>query len=99
PRSNEELLIIYLGLLEQQARFERIAFDRAGSADSLWTIIDNAFPTLSNDLPAYRSYFQSVCSKIKTIELKIDGLKKADSDSLQFENYYSLVSNSLDLLK
>lgn len=93
---NEILLKIFLGLLEQKAKLENIVF---GKNDSLWKIIDNSYSTSNFGLPKYRLYIKNISSKVRLLENKIVGFKKVSDDSLRFENYYSVASNSIELMK
>ncbi len=90
------LLKIYLGLLEQRAKMDNIIFvNFSNENDSLWKIIDNSHASLS----IYKQYIKNIAVKIQSLETKIKGLKKINNDSLLFENYYSFVSGSIDLMK
>ena len=97
--SNDSVLIkIYFGLLEQQAKINRIKFK--GNADRyLSDIIESWYPSMTNDLPKYKTYIKNLVLKIQSLETKVAGLKTKGSDSLNIENYYGLVSSSIDLMK
>jgi hypothetical protein len=94
--TDNELLKIYLGLLELQAKTDGIVFKNALGTDVLFsTIIDEAY----TDYTQYKSFITTLSFKTKVLESKILGLNKTKSDSLLFENYYSIVSGSIDLMK
>jgi hypothetical protein len=93
------LLKIYLGLLEQKAKTENIKFIDKDKDVSLWKIIDDSYSDINNNIPKYTSYFKNLTSKMQSLEKKITDLKKVEKDSLLFENYYSFISSSIDLMK
>ncbi len=99
--SNDTVLLeIYFGLLEQQAKSNRITFhDKNGQPRQLSDIIDSLYPSVTNDLPKYKAYIKNMVLKIQNLETKVAGLKTKGSDSLNIENYYGLVSSSIDLMK
>lgn len=94
--NDNSLLKIYLGLLELQAKTDSIVFKTKVGTDVLFSkIIDDAY----NDYTQYKSFITNISLKTKLLESKIQGLKKVKNDSLLFENYYSVISSSLDLMK
>ncbi len=94
--NDDRLLNIYLGLLEQEAKLQSITFK---NGKHLSDIIDASYSPINKDLPQYKSYIRSVALKTQSLETKIKVLNKTDNDSLKLENYYSIISNSLDLMK
>lgn len=93
------LLKIYLGLLEQQAKFNNIVFkNNLGTFDTLANIIDSSYGAITN-LTKYQAYIKNFASKVNTIETKIRNLKTVSSDSLKFEAYYSFISDCFDLFR
>jgi len=99
--SKDDLILkIYLGLLEQQAKFNKIVFiDKNGNPDSLSRIIDNSYASISTDLPKYKTYFKNLVLKIQDAEIKLSDLNTIANDSLKLENYYSFITTSIDLMK
>ena len=98
--SDDTTMIIYLGLLEQQAKRNKIVFnDSAGNSVMLSTIVDSMYTTVADSLPKYKSYLRGLVIKIQDIESYVANLKTGRSDSLNLENYYGVVSSSIDLMK
>ena len=99
--SSNQFLGIYLGLLEQKAKLSGIRFtDAGGTTYPLEVIIEKAHDAVATDLPKYKSFLKNVCLKIQALEAKINALKKvSNNDSLLIENYYNVVSSSIDLMK
>ncbi len=95
---NDLLLKIYLGLLAQQST-KIIFIDKQQNQDTLSTIINNSFDLIATDLPVYKTYIKNFTTKFQNLETKITGLKKITNDSLLFENYYNIVSGTVDLMK
>jgi len=95
------LLKIFIGLLEQRAKIENIVFkDPSGKQDKpLYIIICDSYKTVNNGLPEYRTYIKNLALKLQSLETKISGLNKNKNDSLRIENYYSLVSTSIELME
>jgi hypothetical protein len=89
--NDDVFLNIYLGLIYQLAKQQNITFDNKSFAGML----SNTYP----ESKSYKPYILNVITKAQTIETKIKGLKKIGSDSLLFENYYNVVSTSIDLMK
>ena len=95
---NETFLKIYLGLLEQKAKIGNIVF-KGTTNMLLWKIIDDSHDSLSIYLPKYKSFIKNIALKTQSLETKISGLNKIHNDSLLFENYYSVVSSSIELMR
>ena len=94
--NDEAFLNIYLGLILQQAKKQDINFiDVNGSFVSFADQMRKSYPNYNE----YRSYLNSLAIKAQTVETKIRGLKKINSDSLLFENYYGVISSSIDLMR
>jgi len=98
--NDETLLKIYLGLLEQKAKISKIAFNNSTEKpENLWKIIDDSHDSLSSFIPKYKTFIKNLAMKSQSLETKIRGLNKIKNDSLLFENYYSIVSGSIDLMR
>lgn len=95
--SNDKTFLIYLGLLQQQAKIDEINFKHNVKKDynKLWKIIDSAF----NDYKSYKPYLKSVYSKIQGIESRVAALKTVSGDSAKLDNYLMLVNSSIDLME
>lgn len=94
--SKEELLYIYLGLLEQKAKEEKIVFiSKNNKTEELSKFIDASYDTI---VPT-KKFIKDFSSKVNSLEKKIQGLKHIERDSILFENYYSVICSSLDLMK
>ncbi len=94
--ADDQLLKVYLGLLEQKARNENIVFlNKYRNHIILADMIDKSFPEVSD----YIFFIKGFALKTQSLETKIKGLKKVKRDSLLFENYYSVVSSSIDLMR
>jgi hypothetical protein len=92
------LLNLYLGLVLQQAKKDSINFVFGGVPIKLADVINSSH----NDkikIEKYRSYISTISSKAQSIDKKIIGLKKEKNDSLLLENYYAVISTSIDLMK
>ncbi len=90
------LLKLYLGLVEQKAKQESIFFaDAAGAKIFLDALIDASYNTLGD----YKSFIRDISIKIQGLQSAIASLKTIKGDSLLFENYYSIVSGSIDLMR
>ncbi len=92
---DDQLLKIYLGLVLQLARKDSIQFNNNGKS---FFLADRMNETYTN-LQPYKAYISNIAVKTQFLEKKIQGLKKITSDSLMYENYYSVVSNSIDLMR
>ena len=96
------LLKIYIGLLLQKAKMEneKIVFkDNDKHKLPLDSLMNSSYNNNKNYLTSYSSYIKNFALKTQVLEIKIKGLKKISNDSLLFENYYSMVSSSIDLMR
>jgi hypothetical protein len=93
--TDETLLNIYLGLVLQKARKEGIKFEIKGEDKFLADLMNEGYITLQ----PYKAYINNLAPKIQSIENRIKKMRDVQSDSLLFENYYSLVSSSVDLMR
>ena len=92
------LLNLYLGLVLQQAKNESINFVIGGNTINLANEINNShFVKLK--INNYISYISTISSKAQSIDKKIIVLKKEKNDSVLLENYYTVISSSIDLMK
>ena len=92
------LLNLYLGLVLQQAKNESINFVIEGKIINLANEINNShFVKLK--INNYISYISTISSKAQSIDKKIIVLKKEKNDSVLLENYYTVISSSIDLMK
>jgi len=92
------LLNLYLGLVLQQAKNESINFVIGGKTINLANEINNShFVKLK--INNYISYISTISSKAQSIDKKIIVLKKEKNDSVLLENYYTVISSSIDLMK
>ena len=94
---NEQVLFnIYMGLVLQKAKTENIVFK---NKDNKNIRLDSVLNKAHDDMQSFKIYLTTLASKTQQLETQIKGLKKIKSDSLLFENYYSIVSSSVDLMK
>ena len=93
--TDDQLLTIYLGLVLQLAKRDSIQFDNNGSSFNLADRMNKNY----KNLQPYKIFIGNIATKTQLLETKIQGLKKNRNDSLLFENYYSIVSASIDLMK
>ena len=92
------LLNLYLGLVLQRAKNESINFVIEGKIINLANEINNShFVKLK--INNYISYISTISSKAQSIDKKIIVLKKEKNDSVLLENYYTVISSSIDLMK
>jgi len=89
---NKTILMIYLGLLEQQAKFDDIKFS---DGSTLAKILDSSYPTYQK----YNAFYFTLSTKTEILQSSINAINDTDDKDLRFENYYSAVSSSLDLMK
>jgi hypothetical protein len=94
--NNDTAVKIYIGLLVQQAKKEKIVF-KGKEEKELWKIIDGSF-TLTRGYEEYKNFFRTVSSKVRDIEKEIDALKGIDKDSLKVEKYNVIAGKTLDLM-
>ena len=96
---NDDLLKLYLGLLVEQARLDNIIFQKKDNGDEkLYKIINDA-ANLQKSIDSYRIFVKEIAQKTQSIDLKIKELPSIKNDSLKFEKYYSIISNTLDLMR
>jgi len=93
------LLKIYLGLLEQKTKIDTIKFQDApgNSAVLLSDLIERSYATFANG-EQYRSFLKNFSLKIESLDARIKNLEKSGNDSILFESYYVVVTNSIALL-
>lgn len=91
------LLKLYLGLLQQQAG--DIVFDPTGRKLTLSEVVNSAYPQVASNVPEYRKYFSGLSEQIAGLETSIQALKRSTSDSIRFENYYAVISQSVALMR
>ncbi|MCW3104128.1 MAG: hypothetical protein JWO09_2568 [Bacteroidetes bacterium] len=92
------LLKIYLGLLEQKTKIDTIKFqDVPGNSVLLSGLIERSYSTFANG-EQYKSFLKNFSLKAGSLDAKIKGLKKSENDSILFESYYVIVTNSIGLL-
>jgi hypothetical protein len=96
---NDDLLKLYLGLLVEQAKLDNIVFEKSDKKTQNLNEIINAAAGLPNDINSYRTFIKDIVQKTQSIEVKIKELPTIENDSLRFEKYYSIISNSLDLMR
>lgn len=100
--SDHEILKIYLGLLSQCAKLtERpVIFESSNNGSySLSGLIDTSYYTVEVDLPQYKNYLERLTSKVKMLDGRIRRLNQERAESLIFEDYYSIVTGTIDLLR
>jgi len=96
--TDKTLFNIYLGLVLQQAKNDSINFVIGGDKLELAEEIVNSH-YVRPKIEKYISFISNISSKAQAIDKQIVGLKKIKNDSLLFENYYTIVTSSLDLMK
>lgn len=97
--NDDKLLTIYLGLLEQKAKQNPVIFyDSFQKPVELNRIIDSAYGNIAH-LLKYKTFIKNISQKVNAIETKVTYSRKINNDSLLFENYYTMVSNSISLLR
>lgn len=94
---NDDLLKLYLGLLIKHAQLDHIVFEKSDSNTQNLSEIINA--AAINEISSYKIFIKEIFQKTQTIELKIKELPEIKNDSLKFEKYYSIISNTLDLMR
>ena len=94
--SGQTLFNIYMGLVLQKAKNENIVFK---NKDNKNIRLDSVLNKAHDDMQHFKIYLTTLASKTQQLETRIKGLKKIKSDSLLFENYYSILSSSIDLMK
>lgn len=92
------LLKLYLGLLQAQSD-SIVFFDAAQNPIRLSDIIDAAYTDVASNAPAYRKYFSELSDRLSSLETSIRNLEGSRPDSVEFENYYAVVSQSVDLMR
>lgn len=93
-----DLLKIYLGLLEQQAKINAVTFQgKSGEMVSFAGIIEKSHSTFSNGAQ-YKSFLRNLSLKAESLDTKIKSLKKTGNDSTLFESYYAVITSSIGLL-
>lgn len=95
---DNEVLKIYLGLLEQQAILENIQFTNAGTTYQLSKIIDDSYG-LMGDYAKYKSYFSMLNNNTQKLETAITALKKAEAGEKNFEAYYDVFTSFISMMK
>ncbi|SEP24128.1 hypothetical protein SAMN05444671_4728 [Flavobacterium sp. CF108] len=96
---NDNLLKLYLGLVVKQAQLDNITFEKSDKKTQNLNEIINSAASLPNNINSYRTFIKEIVQKTQTIEIKINELPVTENDSLKFEKYYSIISNTLDLMK
>nr|WP_294859348.1 hypothetical protein [uncultured Fluviicola sp.] len=94
--NDDDAVKIYIGLLEQKAKQDNIAFGEK-EEKKLWEIIDSSYNKIRG-YEEYKNYFRTVSSKIRDIEKEIDALKEINKDSLKIEKYHTIAGKALDLM-
>ncbi|AUP78601.1 hypothetical protein [Flavivirga eckloniae] len=95
---NDSLFKIYLGLLQQNAKKGDITFYSSNNPIKVSDLIDKSFSQVSN-ISKYRTLVKDISLKTQVLDAKIRHSKEITNDSLSFENYYSIVNSSIDLMK
>jgi hypothetical protein len=94
---NDEVLFkLYLGLVLQQAKKSSIKFK---NKNGQLVYLADEMSKYYGRYKEYQPYIINLSTKTQTLETKIKGLKKVSKDSLLFENYYSIVSLSIELMR
>jgi len=94
--NDKQLLNIYLGLLEQKAKKEKIKFKiKQGDLLTLAEVIDDAYENIS----PIKAFVRDFALKTEQLEARIKAVKSIKNDSIRLENYYSVISASIDLMK
>ena len=97
--NNDKLLTIYLGLLEQKAKLTSILFYNTSQHPvELSKILDDAY---GNDTAflKYKTYIKNIAQRVNSIENHVNNSQRINNDSLLFENYYTIVTNSIGLMR
>lgn len=97
--TNDKAFRIYIGLLIQVSKNEDIKFSVKGKETRLADVLNNSFKAMQSDIPAISAYITTFIQKTGAISSMIRNFKKTGSDSLLLENYYSLFSSVIDLMK
>lgn len=96
---NDGLFEIYLGLLVQNARKEEIIFKgEDGKSLELSKIIDSSSVVVS-DVNHYKTYIKKMYQKVQSLDAKVKQLKDPTNEASALENYYSIISASIDLME
>jgi hypothetical protein len=94
--NDKQLLNIYLGLLEQKAKKEKIKFKiKQGDLLTLAEVIDDAYENIS----PIKAFVRDFALKTEQLEARIKAVKSIKNDSIRLENYYGVISASIDLMK
>jgi hypothetical protein len=94
--NDDDLFKIFLGLVYQTAKNEHITFV---DKNHVPVNLAERLKMENVSLVSFKTYISCFAQKALTLECKIRGIEKTMGDSLLFENYYSIVSSSIDLMK
>lgn len=89
---NKIILMVYIGLLEQQAKFEAITYL---NGSTLSGILEASYPSYQK----YGTFYATLSTKIESVQSGINAINDTDDKEARFENYYSVVNSSIDLMK
>lgn len=92
---DETLLKIYLGLVLQKAKSEKIIFILDNKQVLLDSIMNKYYDKTDKNLRPYKTYITNLATRTQALDIKIKGLKKIKNDSLLFEGYYNVASSSI----
>ena len=94
--SDTTLFKIYLGLVFKEAQNENIVLY---CKNNKGIRLDSLMNSTHLVVASYISYFRGFAQKAQLLDEQIKNINKIGSDSLLLENYYRIISSSVDLMR